>query len=189
MPLAEYPSQLANNTQCAEGGGNLLGSMDAKTGLAGHSKIKILLFSLGTQETFGINVPNIMEVCRAMPIAKAPNMPGGMDGIVSLRGRLIPVLALDKLLGLNGNMPNERQIMIVVEQNRYILGFLVHKVSRIIYVECNKVRPVEGMLSGEKNMVTAITKLPDGKLISLLGVAQILAGVFGKNLVGSVNHE
>ena len=189
MPFAEYQSQLANNPQCAVSSGNMSGGVDEGAGLAGPNKMKILLFSLGTQETFGINVSNVSEVCRAMPIAKPPNMPGGMDGIVSLRGRLIPVLALDKLLGLNGNAPNERQIMIVAEHNRQILGLLAHKVSRIIHVECNKVRPVEGMLSGDKNTVTAIIKLPDGKLVSLLGVAQILAGAFGKDLGDSVNPE
>ncbi len=189
MPLAEYQSQLANNPQCAESSGNLFESVDARTDLAGHNNMEILLFSLGTQETFGINVSNVREVCCAIPITKTPNMPAGMDGIVSLRGRIIPVLTLDKLLGFNGNAPNERHTMIVAEDNRHIFGFLVHKVDRIIHVDGNKVRPVEGMLSGNKNMVTAITKLPDGKLVSLLGVAQILAGAFGKDLAGNVNPE
>lgn len=189
MPLAEYQSPLANNPQCAGSGGNLFASVDARTGLAGPNKMEILLFSLGTQETFGINVSNVREVCHAMPITKTPNMPDGMDGIVSLRGRIIPVLTLDKLLGLNGNATNERHTMIVAEYNRHVLGFMAHKVDRIIHVDCNKVRPVEGMLSGNKNMVTAITKLPDGKLVSLLGVAQILAGAFGKDLVCNINPE
>lgn len=189
MSLAEYQSQLANDPQCAVGRGNMFGGVDAGTGLAGPNKMETLLFSLGTQETFGINVSDVREVCRAMHITKTPNMPAGMDGIVSFHGRIIPVLTLDKLLGLNGNAPNERHTMIVAEYHRHILGFLVHKVERIIHVDCNKVRPVEGMLSGNKNMVTAITKLPDGKLVSLLGAAQIVAGAFGKDLVGNVNPE
>lgn len=187
MPLAEYQSQLANNPQCAESNGNLCGSADARTGQACPDKMEILLFSLGTQETFGINVSNVSEVCPAMHITRTPNMPAGMNGIVSLHGRIIPVLTLDKLLGINGNAPNERHTMVVAEYNRHILGFLVHKVGRIIHVDSDKVRPVAGMLSGDKNMVTAVTKLPDGKLVSLLGVAQILAGAFGKDLVGNVN--
>lgn len=189
MPLAEYQSQLANNPQCVEGGGSLFGSVDARTGLAGSNKMEILLLSLGTQETFGINVSSVSEVCPAMHITMTPNMPAGMDGIVSLHGRIFPVLTLNKLLGLNGDAPNERHTMIVAEHNRHILGFMVHKVGRIIHVGCDKVRPVEGMLSGGKNMVAAITKLPDGKLVSLLGVAQILAGAFGKDLAGNVNLE
>ena len=189
MPLAEYQSPLANNLQCAESGGNLFASVDARTGMAGPDKMEILLFSLGTQETFGINVSNVREVCHAMPLTKTPNMPAGMGGIVSLRGCIIPVLNMDKLLGLNGNATNEWHSIIVAEYNRHILGFMVHKVDRIIHVDCNKVRPVEGMLSGNKNMVTAITKLPDGKLVSLLGVAQILDGAFGKDLAGNVNPE
>ncbi|GEM_PF-2561464 len=189
MPVAEYQSQLANNRQCAESNGNPSGSAGAVMGLAGPSMTEILLFSLGTQEIFGINVSNVREVCPAMHITRTPNMPAGMDGIVSLRGRIIPVLALDKLLGLNGNAPDERHTLIVAEHNRNTLGFIVHKVERIIHVGCDKVRPVEGMLSGDKNMVPAITKLSDGKLVSLLGIAQVLAGAFGKNLVGSAYPE
>lgn len=189
MPLAEYQSQLANNPQCAESSGNLFGSVEARTGLAATNKAEILLFSLGTQETFGINVSNVKEVCPAMSVTRVPNMPPGMGGIVLLHGRIIPVLTPDKLLGLNVNAPNELHIMIVAEHNRHILGFLVPKVGRIIHVDRDKIRPVEGMLSGNKNMVTAITKLPDGKLVSLLGVAQILAGAFGKELAGNGNPD
>lgn len=189
MPLAEYQSQSANDRQCAESSGNLFGSVEARTGMTGPNKTRILLFSLGTQEKFGINVSGISEVCRAMHIARAPNMPLGMGGIAPLRGRMIPVLALDKLLGLDGNAPNQRHAMIVAEHNRYIFGFLVHRVERIIHVDSDKVRPVEGMLSGDNNLVAAITKLADGKLVSLLGVAQILAAVFGKDLAGNVNPE
>lgn len=189
MPLAEYQSQPANGPQCTGGGSSLRGSTDAGTGQADSNSMRVLLFSLGTQEAFGIDVSNVREVCRAMSVTRTPNMPDGMDGIVSLRGSLIPVLALDKLLGLKGNVQGEGHILIVAEQNRHILGLLVHRVNRIIHVDCNKVYPVEGMLSGGKNLIAAATKLTDGKLVSLLGVAQVLAGTFGKDLVGSVNPE
>ena len=158
-------------------------TVDARTSLAGSNKMEILLFSLGTQEMFGINVFKVKEVCRATSITKTPNMPAGVDGIISLRGHIIPVLALSRFLGLNGNVQKEQRTMMVLEYSRHILGFLVHKVDRIIRVDWDKVRPAEGMLSGDNNMVTAITELPDGKLVSLLDVEQILASAFWEDVV------
>ncbi len=186
MSLAQYQSQIANNSP-HESSGSLFETVDARTSLAGSNKMEILLFSLGTQETFGINVFKVKEVCRAMPITKTPNMPAGVDGIVSLRGHIIPVLTLASFLGLDGNVPREQNTMMVAEYSRHILGFLVHDVDRIIRVDWDKVRPADGMLAGHKDMITAITELPDGKLVSLLDVEQILACAFGEDVVGNVD--
>ena len=187
MSLAEYKSQMANNV-LNENSGSLFDTVDARTSLAGSNKMEILLFSLGTQETFGINVFKVKEVCRAMPITKTPNMPAGVDGIVSLRGHIIPVLTLAKFMGLNGDVPSAQNTMMVAEYSRHILGFLVHDVDRIIRVDWDKVRPADGMLAGNKDMITAITELPDGKLVSLLDVEQILASAFGEDVVGNVER-
>jgi two-component system chemotaxis response regulator CheV len=186
MSLAEYQTHLSN-TLMDESNHSLFDTVDARTSLAGSNKMEILLFSLGTQETFGINVFKVKEVCRAMPITKTPNMPAGVDGIVSLRGHIIPVLTLAKFLGLDGDAPEEQNTMMVAEYSRHILGFLVHDVDRIIRVDWDKVRPADGMLAGNKDMITAITELPDGKLVSLLDVEQILASAFGEDVVGNID--
>jgi two-component system, chemotaxis family, chemotaxis protein CheV len=187
MALAEYQSHLATNLAPADNGGSLFDTVDARTSLAGSNKMEILLFSLGTPETFGINVFKVKEVCRAMSITKTPNMPPGVDGIVSLRGHIIPVLTLAKFLGLEGCAPKEQRTMMVAEYSRHILGFLVHDVDRIIRVDWDKVRPAEGILTGNKDMITAITELPDGNLVSILDVEQILANAFGEDVVGNID--
>jgi two-component system chemotaxis response regulator CheV len=185
MSLAEYQSQTVTSSH--DDNSSLFDTVDARTNLAGSNKMEILLFSLGTQETFGINVFKVKEVCHAMPITKTPNMPAGVDGIVSLRGHIIPVLTLAKFLGLDGVAPNAQNTMMVAEYSRHILGFLVHDVDRIIRVDWDKVRPADGMLAGNKDMITAITELPDGKLVSLLDVEQILACAFGEDVVGNID--
>lgn len=186
MSLAEYQSQLADKMQSAETSGGLFDTVDARASLAGSNKMEILLFSLGTQEIFGINVFKVKEVCRRMAITKTPNMPAGVDGIVSLRGHIIPVLTLAKFLGFDGQALETQSTMMVAEYSRHSLGFLVHDVDRIIRVDWDKVRPAEGMLTGNTDMITAITELPDGKLVSLLDVEQILANAFGGDVVGNV---
>ena len=162
----------------------LLDHIDARTNLAGTNKMEILLFNLGTDEKFGINVFKIKEVSQADKITRTPNMPGGVDGIVSLRGHVLPVLNLAKLMYVSEK--EQHQTMMVAEYNNHTLGFLVKEVDRIIRVDWDKVRPTDGMLSDKAALITAITNLDDGSLVSILDVEQILANAFGEAVVGNV---
>jgi two-component system chemotaxis response regulator CheV len=164
----------------------LMDQIDARTNLAGTNKMEILLFSLGSNEKFGINVFKVKEVCQTGKITRTPNMPGGVDGIVSLRGHVMPVLNLANFMGLNPAIKHET--MLVAEFNRHILGFLVEGVDRIIRVDWDKVHPTEGMLSDKGALITAITELEDGTLVSILDVEQILADAFGEAVVGNVER-
>ncbi|MCB1913929.1 MAG: chemotaxis protein CheW, partial [Rhodocyclaceae bacterium] len=67
----------------------LLDAVDGRTQLVGSNRMEILLFSLGTCETFGINVFKVREVSKTPFITKSPNMPTGVEGLISLRGNVI----------------------------------------------------------------------------------------------------
>jgi two-component system chemotaxis response regulator CheV len=170
----------------SSGQDGMLDQIDARTNLAGTNKMEILLFSLGSNEKFGINVFKVKEVCQIGKITRTPNMPGGVDGIVSLRGHVMPVLNLANFMGMKPESKHET--MLVAEFNRHILGFLVKDVDRIIRVDWDKVHPTEGMLSDKGALITAITELEDGSLISILDVEQILADAFGEGVVGNVER-
>ena len=144
----------------------VLETVDARTKLAGSNRMEILLFSLGTQEIFGINVFKVREVSRTPFITKAPNMPVGVEGLISLRGNVIPVLALAKVMGIAEPSDPLGESMMVTEYSKRTLGFLVHEVDRIIRVEWDKVRAPDNVTSGSHHFITAITELGDGKLVS-----------------------
>ena len=158
----------------------LLDAVDARTKLAGSNKMEILLFSLGTGEIFGINVFKVREVSQTPAITKTPNTPPGVEGVISLRGNIIPVISLAKFINIDGTPEGTGQTMIVTEFSRHTQGFLVHDVDRIIRVDWDKVKPPTSMLTGQDAMITAITELPDGKLVSILDVEQILAQAIGE---------
>ena len=157
----------------------LLDSIDARTKLAGSNKMEILLFSLGTGEVFGINVFKVREVSQTPSITRTPNTPAGVEGVISLRGNIIPVISLAKFTNLEGAPEDTGHTMIVTEFSRHTQGFLVHDVDRIIRVDWDKVKPPQTMLMGNDALITAITELPDGKLVSILDVEQILARAIG----------
>lgn len=158
----------------------LLDAVDARTKLAGSNKMEILLFSLGTGEVFGINVFKVREVSQTPHVTKTPNMPHGVEGVISLRGNIIPVISLARFINLQDAPEDTGHTMIVTEYSRRTQGFLVHDVDRIIRVDWDKIKPPENMLAGNESLITAITELPDGRLVSILDVEQILANAVGE---------
>ena len=158
----------------------LLRTLDARTKLAGTNKLEILLFSLGTdtrtgrRETYGINVFKVREVMRSPDITRAPEMPSSVEGMVSLRGNLVPVVDLAKYAGIPVEAPP--QIMIVTEYNGHTQGFLVEAVDTILRLDWSAMRvPPEMLVSNMGGLVTAVTELKDNRLVMMLDVEKILA--------------
>jgi two-component system chemotaxis response regulator CheV len=164
----------------------LLKSIDARTKLAGTNKLEILMFTLGIdqrsgrRETYGINVFKVREVMRIPEITKAPEMPACVEGMVSLRGQLVPVIDLAKYT----NMVTETKpsIMIVTEYNGHTQGFLVEAVDTILRLDWSSMRVPPEMLNAQMGgLVTAVTELPDKRLVMMMDVEKVLAdtGQFG----------
>ncbi|MDQ5918782.1 MAG: two-component system, chemotaxis family, chemotaxis protein CheV, partial [Pseudomonadota bacterium] len=151
------------------------------------NKMEILLFSLGTRETFGINVFKVREVGRSPHITRTPNMPKGVEGLISLRGNVIPVLSLASYLDLEGSAPpGLGKTMMVAEYSKRTLGFLVHEVDRIIRVDWERVKAPETVLASNQGLITAVIELEGGHLVSILDVEQILANAFGEAIIVDV---
>jgi len=158
----------------------LLKNIDARTKLAGTNKLEILLFSLGTnsatgrRETFGINVFKVREVMRTPPITSAPEMPASVEGMVSLRGVLVPVVDLARYAGVSTDAP--RSIMIVTEYAGHTQGFLVEAVDTILRLDWSQMKvPPEMLLAEMGGLVTAVTELPDGRLVMMMDVEKVLS--------------
>ncbi|MDR0703109.1 MAG: chemotaxis protein [Azoarcus sp.] len=159
---------------------DLLKNIDARTRLAGTNKLEILLFTLGVdqrtnrRETFGINVFKVREVMRTPAITAAPEMPEAVEGMVSLRGVLVPVVDLGKYVGVG--QESARDIMIVTEYNGHTQGFLVEAVDTILRLDWAQMRvPPEMLTAHMGGLVTAVTELPGNKLVMLLDVEKVLS--------------
>ena len=173
----------------------LLKRVDARTKLAGTNKLEMLLFTLGAErgtgkrEVFGVNVFKVREVMRAPAITRAPDMPPSVEGMVSLRGRLVPVIDLGKYAGIRkgayidgefgSGKPQEArppEILIVTEFNGQTQGLLVEAVETIFRVDWSAMRvPPQLIARKAAGLVNAVTELPDGRLAMMLDVEQLLA--------------
>lgn len=159
---------------------DLLKSIDARTKLAGANKLEILLFSLGVdqrtgrKETFGINVFKVREVMRTPEITSAPEMQSSVEGMVSLRGSLVPVIDLAKYTGVITDRRPE--IMIVTEYNGHTQGFLVSAVDTILRLDWSAMGVPPEMISNRMGgLVTAVTELADNTLVMMIDVEKVLA--------------
>jgi len=158
----------------------LMKNIDGRTKLAGTNKLEILLFTLGTdtrsgrRETYGINVFKVREVMRVPEITRPPELPPSVEGMVSLRGQLVPIVDLVKYTGVQTE--SKPEVMIVTEYNGHTQGFVVEAVDTILRLDWSAVRVPPDMFSSHVGgLVTAVTELADGRLVMLMDVEKILA--------------
>lgn len=155
-------------------------SVDDRTRLAGTNRLEILLFSLGKdtktgkEEVFGINVFKVREVLNVPAITHAPDVPPGIEGMVSLRGTMIPVINLGHFCNVTSDAPPN--ILIVSEYNKNMLGFLVYSVEHILRMDWGQIKVPPTMMANRMGgLLTAVSELEDGRIVMILDVEKILA--------------
>jgi two-component system chemotaxis response regulator CheV len=163
---------------------NFIKSVDGRTRLAGSNRLEVLLFSLGKDvhtgrdETFGVNVFKVREVLLVPEITHAPDMPTAVEGMVSLRGNMIPVINLPKFCGIQAEQ--KPGILIITEYNKHVQGFLVHSVDSIERLAWEDVKVPPAMLAQRHGgLVTAVTELKDRRLVMIMDVEMVLAKTSG----------
>ncbi len=159
---------------------NFIQSVDARTRLAGTNRLEILLFTLGVdeeterEEVYGINVFKVREVMHMPPVTKAPDMPDSVEGMVSLRGNMVPVINLSKFCGIP--IKEKPRILIITEYNGHVQGFMVHSVDNIQRLAWEDVKaPPELITHRLGGLVTAVTELSDNRLVMIMDVEKVLA--------------
>ncbi len=136
--------------------------------------IQLVSFKLGKEE-FGVDILKVQEINRMLEITEIPNSPEFVEGIVNLRGRIIPVIDLKKRLSLPIKEHDNSTRIIVVELQGKTVGFIVDEVSEVLRIESNITEPPPEMVAGiNSDYITAVAKLED-KLLILLDLNKVLS--------------
>jgi len=156
---------------------NLLNRIDQRTRLAGHNRLALLLFRLGGQQSFGVNVFKVQEVLRRPPLFQLPGLPAQFSGVASVRGRSVPVLDLGHAIGHpeRSQAANAPGYLVVTEFNRSIQGFLVSEVDRIVNIAVEDIHPPPE-LGVNASHLTAVTRFQD-RMIQVIDVESVMAGI------------
>lgn len=136
--------------------------------------LQLVSFKIGNEE-FGIDILKVQEIIRLLTITEVPNSPDFVEGVINLRGRVIPVIDLRVKLGMNKIERNPNTRIIVVEINNTTVGFIVDAVSEVLRIPSNITEPPPSIVAGvESEFITAVGKLDD-RLIILLDLEKILS--------------
>ncbi|EIW17063.1 MULTISPECIES: chemotaxis protein [Pelosinus] len=148
---------------------------NAKKGIlleTGTNEFEIVEFTVG-KVNYGINVAKVREVINLVPITQMPNSHPYVDGIFTLRGRVMPLVNLPRCLGTE-DLESSTKNIIVSELNNYFIGFLVNEVSRIHRVSWSVMEPPPNVTNSD--MVVGIIKMGE-KMVILLDFEKIVADI------------
>ena len=128
------------------------------------------------EEEFAVDILNIQGINRMMNITRVPNTPAFVEGIINLRGQVIPVVNLRKRLGFPPKEPDKATRIIVVEIGNRVIGFIVDSVNEVLRISSSITEPPPPMVAGiDSEYITAVGKLED-RLLILLDLEKILSG-------------
>ncbi|HWR39347.1 MAG TPA: chemotaxis protein [Patescibacteria group bacterium] len=137
----------------------------------GTNEFEIIEFSVGPV-VYGINVAKVREVINPVPVTQIPNAHPFVDGIFTLRGKIMPLVNLARCLGCHDETDSYK--IIVSELNNYYVGFLVNDVSRIHRISWTAMEPPPDVSDSE--MVVGIVRLAE-KMVILLDFERILSDI------------
>lgn len=128
--------------------------------------LQLVSFRLGNEE-FGVNILNVQEINRMIQITKVPNSPDFVEGVINLRGRIIPVISLRKRIGIEDKDQDKDTRIVVVEISGQTIGFIVDSVNEVLRIPKRITEPPpEIVVSGiSSEFISAVGKLEDRLLI------------------------
>jgi purine-binding chemotaxis protein CheW len=130
-------------------------------------------FCIGN-ETFGVQIGSVREIVRVPEITAVPNAPELIEGVINLRGKIIPVMDLRKRFGGSALQADRKNRILVVELEKKLLGLIVSSASEVLKIPPSEIEPPGTVFAeGESSYVTGVGKLK-GRLIILLDIARLL---------------
>ena len=135
--------------------------------------IQVVGFRIG-RETFGIPIGMVREIVRVPEITSVPNAPDYIEGVINLRGRIVPVVDLRKRFREVVAAPNKKNRIVVVELDGRPIGLIVNSASEVLKIPPSEIEaPHNVFQEGELNYITGVGKIR-GRLVILLDLSRIL---------------
>lgn len=135
--------------------------------------LQLVSFNIDNEE-FGIDILKVEEIIRIISITKIPNAPDFIEGVINLRGKVIPVIDLRTRLNRIRKEHDNNTRVIVVEVSGITVGFIVDSVREVLRIPKNITEPPPTIVSNvNSEFITAIGKLED-RLLILLDLEKVL---------------
>ncbi|NUN71417.1 MAG: purine-binding chemotaxis protein CheW [Bacteroidetes bacterium] len=152
--------------------------MNGTTTVNGHGAVDELLqlvrFNIGEEE-FGVDILKVQEINRMLDVTQVPNAPGYIDGVINLRGKVIPIVNLRERFHMPRKERDKDTRIIIVELSGRTVGFLVDGVNEVLRIPKSVTEPPPSITSdAQTEYITGVGKLDD-QLLLLLDLEKVLA--------------
>lgn len=137
------------------------------------SEKQYVIFNLGNEE-YGVDIMKVKEISEFRESTKVPSAPYFVDGIINLRGEIIPIVNLKKRFKLEDKGINSDTRIIVINLNNRNVGFVVDDASQVLRINDNDIDPAPEIIAGIHRQYIAGVGKVDEKIIILLDLEQIL---------------
>jgi purine-binding chemotaxis protein CheW len=141
---------------------------------SGSEERQLVVFQLGA-ELYGVEIARVHEIIRLQAVTRVPRAPAFVEGVINLRGKVIPVVDLRRRFGLASAEHTRASRIVVVEIGDQVVGTIVDGVSEVLRVNTAIIEPPSPVVAGvDSEYLHGIVRLPD-RLVILLDLDRILA--------------
>ncbi len=135
--------------------------------------LQLVVFNVG-KELYGVGIDSVQEIVRVPDVTEVPDSPIFLEGVINLRGRVVPVIDLRKRLRLNGAERTKSTRVLITGNGGNIVGLLVDSVSEVIKIQPDAIEDPPEMISAiGVEYITGVAKMEE-RLIILLDIKKIL---------------
>lgn len=134
---------------------------------------QLVVFTLG-QESYGVEITTVREIITMQKITPIPEAPSFVEGMINLRGRVVPVIDLKKRLGLPAAKAGQETRIMVVDMGSTTIGCIVDVVKEVLTISTELVEPPEAAVGIQAEFLEGIAKVGDA-LVILVDLRRVLS--------------
>lgn len=129
--------------------------------------LQLVSFTLGSEE-YGVDILQVQEINRMTQITNVPQAPEYVEGVINLRGKVVPIVDLRKRLNLETKEYDKNTRIVVVDIEGTVLGLIVDAVSEVLRITASSIEPAPDIVTGiNAEFIKGVVKLEDRLLIFL----------------------
>lgn len=148
--------------------------MTSASAAAAKDLLQVVSFRLDREE-YAIEITKVKEVILPTGITRVPQMPPCIEGVINLRGAVIPVVDLRRRFGIAATAATEQTRILIARPAGRVVGFIVDAVSQVLKIRRTEVQPPPETIAGlAQKYLHGIAKIGDERMIILLDVETVL---------------
>jgi purine-binding chemotaxis protein CheW len=145
-------------------------------GSAASDELQLVSFTIGSEE-FGVDILKVQEINRTVEITRVPQAPHYVEGVINLRGKVIPIIDLRKRFGLELKEHDKNTRIVVVDIDGNVMGMIVDSVSEVLRLPANTIEPPPELVTGiNAEYIKGVAKLED-RLLIFLDLSRVVESV------------